>query len=113
MLYIRIAAAAAAAPTPKAPAAPFRFFEAPPVNMGIEEEELPEAPGVMEAEGIRIDPEGIIPAPIPAIPLLMLPMPLMLLMLLMPLLIALLVPVAIPTYTTYGVSHGILLKKKV
>lgn len=96
MLYIRIAATAAA-PTPTAPAAPFRVFEAPPVNKGVEEEELLEAPGVMEAEGIIMDPEDIMPVFIPAIPLLMLPM---LLIPLMPLLIALLVPVDIPTYTT-------------
>lgn len=70
------AAAAAKAPTPRAPAAPLIVFEAPPVNMGIEEEELLEAPGVMEADGIIIDPEAMLPMPpMPLIPLLMEPMP--------------------------------------
>ena len=89
MLHIMTAAAAAAkAPTPKAPAA-LIVLQAPPVNMGIEEEELLDAPGDIEAEA-----EALLP---------MLPMPPMaltpLLMELMPLLMELmllLVPVAMP-----------------
>lgn len=88
------AAAAAKAPTPRAPAAPLIVFEAPPVNMGIEEEELLEAPGVMEAEGIFIDPEAMLP---------MLPMPLMPLIPLLMEPMLLLVPVAMVFVPTYAI----------
>lgn len=91
------AAAAAKAPTPRAPAAPPIVFEAPPVNTGIEEEELLEAPGVMEAEGIFIDPEAMLPM-LPILPIL--PMPLILL-LMEPML--LLVPVAMVFVPTYAI----------
>lgn len=98
------AAAAAKAPAPRAPAAPLIVFEAPPVNMGIEEEELLEAPGVMEADGIFIDPEAMPPIPpmppMPLIPLLMEPMPLIPL-LMEPML--LLVPEAMVFVPTYAI----------
>ena len=81
MLHI-MTAAAAKAPTPKAPAAPLIVLEAPPVNMGIEEEELLDAPGDIEAEA-----EALLP---------MLPMPPMALTPLLMELMLLLVPVAMP-----------------